>query len=282
MADFTYDRAESSEDVDAFLRDHEGEGWLLAGGTDLLVRMRSGDVRPRHVLDLNFVPALRELHVRDGRLRVGAAVRLTAIVEHEGVRRRCRALVDGAGTVGSVQIQNMGTLIGNVCNASPAADTAPALLAHDAVVNVRGHLGAREVPAEEFFRGPGVTALAPQEWVQSIDIAPARDAQSSYVKLGRTRGVDIAIVGAAVAVGDSQVTVALASVAPTPVRSRRAEEALSVPPDEIDWRAVEQALGEDIAPLTDIRASADYRSAMACECVRRAFANATEAAERQA
>jgi carbon-monoxide dehydrogenase medium subunit len=201
---------------------------------------------------------------------------LAALVENDVIRRRWGALVAGAETVGSVQIQNTATLVGNICNASPAADTAPALLVHDAVVNVRGHLGTRRVPAERFFLAPRLTELAPHEWVQSIELAAAAEDRSSYVKLGRTRGVDIAIVGAAVASVGSKVAVALASVAPTPVRARRAEEILSAPAEEIDWHAAELALAEDTAPLTDIRASAEYRSAMVCECVRRALGTARE------
>jgi carbon-monoxide dehydrogenase medium subunit len=276
VENFSYERASSCEDVDTFLRDHEHDGQLLAGGTDLLVQMRSGSVTPRYVLDVKYVPGLGEVHgTLDGSLRVGAAVRLTTIANHDAVRTRCRALAEGAETVGSAQIQNMGTLVGNVCNASPAADTVPALLAYDAAINVRSYRGKRHVSAEEFFVGPGLTQLAPHEWVESVEIPTADVDDSSYVKLGRTRGVDIAIVGAAVACSSRGVRVGLASVAPTPLRARRTEAALSVPPEEIDWRDVEAAIVGEVEPVSDVRASAEYRMAMACECTMRAYLRAT-------
>jgi carbon-monoxide dehydrogenase medium subunit len=272
---FTYERAGSCDDVDAFLAVHAEDGRLLAGGTDLLVQTRAGSVSPRHVLDVNYVEELSEvLMTEDGTIRIGAAVRLATIVRHEEVRRRCRALAQSAATVGSAQVQNMGTLVGNVCNASPAADTVPALLVHDAAVHVRSHAGKRRVAADEFFVGPGLTQLAPHEWVESIEIPSADADGSSYVKLGRTRGVDIAIVGAAVACSRAGVRVGLASVAPTPLRARRTEAVMSLPPEEIDWLAVEAALAGEVSPLSDVRASADYRRAMTYQCIRRAFLGA--------
>jgi len=276
LQEFSYERAASYEDVDTFLRSHAADGHLLAGGTDLLVHMRSGRVSPRHVLDVNYVPGLdMVLETGDGSLRIGAAVRLTTIVNHKAVRTRCRALADGAETVGSAQIQNMGTLVGGVCNASPAADTAPALLVHEAVMNVRGYARRRRVSADEFFIGPGLTQLGPHEWVESIDIPPPQGG-SRYVKLGRTTGVDIAIVGAAVAFSSQGVRVGLASVAPTPLRARRTETAMSMSSDELDWAAVEVAVAQEISPLSDVRASSEYRTAMVSECIRRAYAGAIE------
>ncbi len=271
LADFSYERAASAQEVDELLSAHPGDGQLLAGGTDLLVQMRSGRARPRHLIDVSRLRDSAEiLELGDGTVRIGSAVRLAAVVEHPVICRRCRALAQGAATVGSAQIQNMATLVGNVCNASPAADTAPALLVHDAAVNIRSHRGARRMRVEEFFRGPGLTQLEPGEWVQSIDVPTAEIEESSYVKLGRTRGVDIAIVGAAVARAGSEVRIGLASVAPRPLRARQSEAALAAPAPEVDWRAVEESLEAELSPLDDVRASAEYRTAMALECVRRA------------
>lgn len=276
LPEFSYERATVARDVDAFLREHPEDGALLAGGTDLLVQMRSGRARPRHVLDVSGLAETSEIaELADGTLRFGCTVRLAALVRHPGVRRRCRALAQAAATVGSAQIQNMATLVGNVCNASPAADTVPALLAHAATVEIRGHRGTRSLRAEEFFLGPGAVALAPDEWVRCIEVPPgAAIVGSSYVKLGRTRGVDIAVVGAAVARSGSGVRVGLASVGPTPLRARQTEAALAggAPPDaaQVDWEAVQDAVDADISPMDDVRASADYRRAMAFECVRRA------------
>jgi len=163
------------EELLSLLNEHGPAAKLLAGGTDLMVRLRSGHILPRIVIDLKRVKALRPDIVETGSrgrpcLRVGARTVMTDLIQDERVRRHFPALVEAAGVVGSVQIRNRATLAGNICNASPAADTAPALLVYDAVVNMTGLDGARSVPLRQFFTGPRRTVLERAEVVESIDL----------------------------------------------------------------------------------------------------------------
>lgn len=244
---------------------------LLAGGTDLLVHMRSGLSKASVVVDINYVSALTDIsELQDGRVRIGAVARLSDVARHPLVRDRYHALAEAALTVGSPQIQNRATLAGNACNASPAADTSPCLLVHQAVMNVRSKNGTRTIDAVDFWKSPGKTALRTNEWIESIDLPAESNHGSSYVKLGRTRGVDLALVGAAAVVSESTALVAFASVAPTPCRAPFTESVIhgaTIP----DWDRVNAALARDLTPIDDLRASARYRAAMAQVCVRRAL-----------
>ena len=221
------------------------------------------------MIDVSDLAALAEITFSDRRLRVGATTQLWQLESNPVVRTRFAALRDGVRCVGSLQIQNRATLAGNVCNASPAADTAPALLLYDAVVGIRSAAGRRQLPVSDFWRGPGATALAPDEWVEHVTLVDPGPQGSGYVKLGRTRGVDLALVGVAALVSDSDVRVACASLAPT-ARRLAAVEALLASSPAVDDDALDQVLASEISPITDIRASARYRLAMARVCVRRA------------
>jgi carbon-monoxide dehydrogenase medium subunit len=155
LASFQYVRPESLDELLGLLHEHGPEAKLLAGGTDLVVRLRSGGV-PRMVIDLKRVEELRgDVVETGGRLRIGARAVMTDLIEDRRVRRYFSALVEGASVVGSVQIRNRATLAGNICNASPAADTVPALLVYGAVANLVGCTGRRSVPLGFFWRaGP--------------------------------------------------------------------------------------------------------------------------------
>ena len=250
------------------------EASLLAGGTDLLVGIRNGKRKPSHLVNLNNLEELREIRpLPDGGLRIGALATLRRIAFHPQVREQYQALAESCQMVGSVQIQNTGTLAGNICNASPAADTAPSLLVLDARVNVVGLQSRRTIPVSDFILGPAQTALRSDEVVESVDLPPGQKSASCYLKLGRTRGVDLAIVGVAVQVsGRLAPGVAFASVAPTPLRVREAEAELAVNPfDEARIEAATRAVIGAIHPISDLRASAEYRTAMACVLLRRAL-----------
>jgi len=268
-AGFEYHRPRAPEEVDALLAEHGEEARLLAGGTDLLVQLRSGARRPAHVVDLVELRDLSAIAVSGRRLRVGATTRIWELAEHPVVRERFAALVDGARCVGSLQIQSQATLVGNVCNASPAADTAPALLLYDAVAAVRSARGRRELPLAELWVGPRRTSLAADEWVEALLLTDPGPHGSGYVKLGRTRGVDLALVGIACLDTGSEVRVACASVAATPRRLPAVERVLAAGADD---PALGDALAGEIRPIDDVRASARYRLAMAAVCCRRARA----------
>src|SRR6476660_5675479 len=175
------------------LTDQSAKPYLLAGGTDLIVRLRRGHVRPTLVLDTKGV---RDLHNEivsiDGGLRIGARVTMTSIVGDPRVREHFHALVEAASVVGSVQIRNRATLAGNICNASPAADTVPALLVYGALANIVGPTGSRGVPLSEFFKGPGRTVLTRGEMLESIDLMfPTSPVGASFGRVTRRRGVDL-------------------------------------------------------------------------------------------
>lgn len=272
-ARFRYHRARSASEVDDLLATLGTDARVIAGGTDLLVQIRAGARRPQHVIDVADVAELSRIDVQGNRFRIGAAVPVCAIRESPQVVTRFAALVEGCRNVGSLQIQSRATLAGNACNASPAADTSPALLVYDAVVGIRSADGAREVAITDFWSGPGRTVLRAGEWVDHVTLTDPGVHGSSYVKLGRTRGVDLAIVGIACVAVEDTVRFACASMAPTARRISALEELLSSHPDA-PATAVDAAIGSELTPISDIRAGARYRLAMAGVCARRAYAQA--------
>jgi carbon-monoxide dehydrogenase medium subunit len=278
---------ESVDDCLRVLAKHETSARLLAGGTDLLPQLKNGLLRPAVVVDLSGVPELKQLSVEDGTLRIGAAVSARALELAPAVRAGYGALVDGAALVGSVQVRNLATLGGNLCNAAPSADMAPPLLALDAEVVVVGPSGRRRVPLADFFRGVRQTVLAPDELLVEIVIpAPGPRSGGNYRRHTPRRELDIAVVGVA-----SQLTltdgvcakarIALASVAPTPDRATEAEAALEGRPitpallDEAAELAVRAA-----RPISDQRGSAEYRRHLVRVLTRRTLATALERADR--
>src|SRR5438132_2566262 len=179
---FQYVRPDTVDEVVALLGAHGPAARLLAGGTDLLVRFRLGHVRPAIVIDLKRADGLSDrITEADASLRVGARVVMADLIADERIRRHFPALVEAARVVGSVQIRNRATLAGNICNASPAADTAPALLVYGATVNLAGAGGRRHVPIADFFVGPGRTVIGTGELVESIDLPiPSRPAGAAF------------------------------------------------------------------------------------------------------
>jgi CO/xanthine dehydrogenase FAD-binding subunit len=239
----------------------------LAGGTDLLIQMKERGRPVRHLVSLRNVGELRKL-ATNGALDVGAMVLCGEIAWSDAVKKGWPIVSDGAELVGSVQIRNKATVGGNMCNAAPSADVAPALIALDATAHIAGAGGSRSVPLAEFFRGPGQTALAQGEVLARITAnKPAAGSGGAYLRHVPRREMDIAVVGVAIQLqldGDGRTVkdarVVLASVAPTPIRSAAAEKALigSQLNDETLRRAGEGAAA-DARPISDVRASADYR-----------------------
>jgi len=273
MAPPYYHRPGTPEEVSLLLQ--ETGARLLAGGTDLLVQMRSGEAPPSSLIDLGGLASLAEIRPSPGGgVRIGAMVRLSHLIAHE-LCRPYPALLEAAATVGSVQIRNRATLVGNVCNGSPAADTAPALLVYEATVNIMGPDGRRAIRVEDFWRGPGNTVLKSGEWVESISLPQPPRHGGCYLKLGRTLGTDLAIAGVAMCVTSKDTRVALASVAPTPVRARSIEAILNTATRELPT-GLGAAIESAINPIDDLRASARYRRAMTLVLVERAWRTARE------
>jgi carbon-monoxide dehydrogenase medium subunit len=263
---FSYLRPQSIDEVVDILARHGPAARLLAGGTDLLVRLRSGHARPDVVVDLKRVAGLTaEIGEANGAVRVGARAVMTDLIADERIRRDYPALVEAATVVGSVQIRNRATLAGNICNASPAADTAPSLLAYGATVNLVGPSGRRQVALETFFTGPGRTVLERGELVESIDLRkPAGPTGGAFGRVTRRWGVDLATINLAIVVTSTgEARCAFGAVAPRPILVVDTSGALAARPgDAAARRAAWTRLFASTSPISDVRGARDYRQAM--------------------
>lgn len=244
-----------------------GDARLLAGGTDLIIRLRDGTARPAVVIDVKRIADLDAgIHESDGRLVIGGRAVMTDIAAHPIVRRDFLGLAEAASVVGSVQIRNRATLAGNIGNASPAADTVPSLLVHDATVVVRGVGGERRIPIDDVFVRSGVTTLTGDEVITSIELPlPAGRSGSAHQRRTRRRGHDLASVTVACAIGgDGVARLAFGSVGPRPLLRVDPGGALADPSrPEPERRAVLGELLSGAAPSpSSMRASPDYRLAM--------------------
>jgi carbon-monoxide dehydrogenase medium subunit len=281
---FDYHEPESVDKAIGLLVAHGDHAKILAGGTDLFVQMKMERTGPAHVVSINRIPELGEIAWQEGGLRLGARVTIRDVETLGGVRSGLTALAEACTSFSSAQVQSMGTLGGNLGNASPAADTAPALMALDAQLELAGPAGRRRLPVAEFFRGPGRSALAAGELITAVIIPDrAPGAGSAFLKLGRVSN-DIAKASAAVAlvrqdgrVVDCRLT--FGSVGPTPLRARAAESLLRGQPwsEELVAQVAEAAAGE-ITPIDDVRSTARYRR----DVVRVMAADALELAWRRA
>jgi carbon-monoxide dehydrogenase medium subunit len=268
---FEYRAARSVEEALALWAEEPGSRYF-AGGTDLLPQMRLRLRVPR-LIDVKRIPELGLIREgADGSVSIGATALLSAIAEHPAIRGRYPALRECCLVVGSFLLRNRATMIGNICNASPAADTALALMALEAEVVAAGPRGRRRIPISLFFQGPGKTALEAGELVTEVILpAATMDFRASYQRLSRRRGMDLATVGVLVACGANGTRahrVVLGAVAPTPLRVSEAEALLDREGPEGASRAA--LVARDAArPITDIRGSADYRREMVAVLVRR-------------
>jgi len=269
MREFAYAAPRSLQEALDLLSQAGGDGRPLAGGTDLITQMKESRKSPSVVVDVKRIPELNVLawDARHG-LRVGAAVSCTRIAAFAPVQERYAALAEACALVGSVQIQNRAALGGNFCNAAPSADAVPPVLSYGGKVIIAGPTGRRELPAEDFFIGPGQTVLGKGELLVEITIpTPPPQAGAAYLRFIPREEMDIAVagVGSFVQLGADRrrcelARITLAAVAPTPVRAREAEEFLAG--KELDQATLKQA-GELAAraakPISDVRGSAAYR-----------------------
>jgi carbon-monoxide dehydrogenase medium subunit len=277
MRRFEYFAPQSLAEAIALFGEKGEGGRALAGGTDVVPQIKEGGKipMPAYVVSLRRLPELRgiEFSERAG-LRIGAGVTMAELAESPVVRERYRALADGAGVVGSVQTMNMATVGGNVCNAAPSADTAPPLLAYEALAVIAGPDGERELPLAEFWRGPNATALQPGELLRELRLPPPPpNTGGVYVRQTPRKQMDIAVVGVAVlltldpSTGSGQsggrvqrARIALGAVAPTPVRAHAAEAALEgQPASESVFAKAAQAAAAEARPISDQRGSAEFR-----------------------
>ncbi len=282
MPQIEYHRPTALEQALKWLSELKEDCKIIAGGTDLIPAARRGRMSsPGHIHHILDISSIKELDyvIKDGDLiRIGATTKLSEIETSTMVREYAPILADCAGQMGSLQVRNLGTIGGNLCNASPAADTAPPLLVLDAKVKVRSIDKQRLAPLSEFFTGPGETILAPGEILTEVQIPLTKPAGSScFIKLGRRNAFTLAIVSVAtlVKVKDGtfdDIRIALGSVAPVPIRASKAEEHL------IEEKVSEQAIDDgakvvasEVKPISDVRASVEYRRDMSYILTKRAI-----------
>lgn len=256
---------------------------ILCGGTDLMVKMRSGAIDPQVLLDISDTENLRGIEEKDDRVTIGAATTVTEIIADPVIAEKLPLLETVLRTLGSTQIRNRATLGGNLVNASPAADSAIPLLLYQAEVNISGVRGDRVIGIEDFLVSPGKTALTSDEFVRSVSIPLSQIAFKPFFhKVGRRKAMIIAIasLGALVSMKDAkidEIRLAVGSVAPRPIRLRELES-------ELTGKAVTQSLIEEakgaatnaVSPIDDVRASADYRREVIGELVARVLRNAVQ------
>lgn len=287
LPEYEYYRAHSVEEAVELLARLEGAR-VLAGGTDLVVDMKTGRLKPKCVVDIGGLQGLDHIQDSGEALHIGALTTIQRILDSPVVEAKAPLLKMAAKEFAYWQIRNIATIGGNLCNASPAADMAPPLLVYEAVLKVVSVHGERFIPIAEFFTGPKQTALAHNELLVEVIVPYKRleKAGLAYAKVGRRRGHDMSIVAAAVALKlkdgyIDDVRIALNSVAPTPVRAYAAERTLIG--KEVLLEAFEKAsemAERDISPITDVRAPAEYRLRISKLLVKELLVEASKKARR--
>lgn len=266
-----YFRPKTIEEALALLQEYKDDCKIIAGGTDVVIRLRAHMLKVQTIIDISAIPELKEVKVEDGKLIIGAGYDLMSLSKNPIVKdSKWEIIAECAGHVSSTQVRNRATLGGNNVNASPSADTTPGLLISDAIVNIIGPNGKRDVAIDDFLVGPGKTVLEKDEIVVSFTLPPIDDrCEAAYYKHAIRGDTDIAIVGVGVRLAmDENGTVtkariALGAVAPRSIRMKDAEEYLVG--KQITDETIEEAAkmaAEAIHPITDQRGSAEYRKEM--------------------
>jgi len=261
----------SVEEAVSILGMHRGEAKVLAGGTDLLNLMRDGKISPKLIVSLKNIREFRDIKKHDGGVSIGAFCTLEDCARSELIGGKYSILYDAFQQMGSLQVRSRGTIGGNICNASPAADTAAPLMVLGAETIIQGAQGERKKPVVDFFTGPGETVLEPDEVLTTITLPKIKGKGAGlYLKLGRRNAMEIAIVGVAVYVilepsnkSIRDIRIAISSAAPKPLRVYEAESILKGQSPE--KQLIEEAasiVSRTSDPITDVRASRGYRREM--------------------
>jgi CO/xanthine dehydrogenase FAD-binding subunit len=272
LPEFDYIRPASLAEASQFLAQHPGEARPFLGGTDVFVRMRDGFLSPRYLVDVKYLDGTRDLlfDPQSG-LTIGAAVNMNQVAASPDVQAYYPLLVQACNSVASYQLRTRATIVGNICNASPAGDTIGACLLLDGVLHIHGVNGPRQELLAKFFLGPGKTTLKPGDIVTALHLPlPPKGIQGAYLKLGRNKLSDLAIVGVTVvACRDASLKsgyrfrVALASVAPVPLEAVQVQAYLAenaINPETLHQAA--QLAADACSPIDDVRGGARYRKAM--------------------
>lgn len=281
-----YSEPQTLDEVIELKRRYGSGAALLAGGTALLVDLRHGELEPSRLVSLAGVPTLRAAKFNSG-LEIGAMVTITTLAESLKHRSVWRGLLEACWNLGPLQIQNLATVGGNICKASPGADMVPPLLCLDAHLELAGEHGTRMTPLDGFLTGPDQTALQPSEVLTTIHVhAPPARTGTAFLKMMRRQAIDCSIVAVSALVQLApdgrtchDVRIAVGAAAPNPFRATRAEEALRGNLLETESvRAAARLARDESKPITDVRASADYRRKLVATLVERAVWQAAERA----
>jgi len=281
LPEFEYILPVSLAEASYFLAENAGNAAPFMGGTDIFVRMRDGVLTRKYLVDVKGLEGTNEIRFdRLHGLTIGAAVNMNRVIACQDIQRYYPLLVDATRSVASYQLRTRATIVGNLCNASPAGDTTGACLILNGILTVYGVNGFRQESVRTFFKGPGKTVLQPGDIVTSIwfPISPERHS-ARYIKLGRNTKSDLAIVGvSALGYQDPgtqsgyRFRIALASVAPVPLVAEQAEEILENQPiDKNSIIEAAQAAMDAASPIDDLRSSARYRKSMVKNLTRKAL-----------
>jgi CO/xanthine dehydrogenase FAD-binding subunit len=277
MSEIQYRTAKNIKDAVALMAAAKGKGRILAGGTDLLVQMKSGMVAPGTIIDVKKIPEMVSITEKDGSFTIGAAAPAAVIGEHKKLKKAWPGVVEAINLIGSTQVQGRASAGGNLCNASPAADSVPALVAAGAIVTVQGPKGKRQLPVEKFNAGPGKTTLGNGEILVSITLPKrAKTSSDAYLRLIPRTEMDIAVVGVGVSLsmkGDTVVDarVGLGAVAPTVLLVDKAGKALvGSKLDDAALEAAAKACSDACKPIDDKRGTIRYRTKIAGVLLKRA------------
>jgi len=276
---FEYVEPRTVDEIVSFLSEHRENAKIIAGGTDLLLKLKGKVIDTDYVVDIQKISELNYIQFEEsGGLRIGANATLRQIETDSALQKTYPVISYSAKQIASVAIRNVATLGGNLCNGSPSADMAPGLMCLSGETKILGPGGSRTVPLEDFFLGPGKTVLEPGEVLSAVHVAPmAKNSAVSYLKHTTRGSVDLAIVGVAVMIrrDDSicgDIRISLGAVAPTPMRARTAEAAIMG--KEADPALIEKvaaAAADECSPVSDVRASAGYRKELVKVLTRRAI-----------
>ena len=287
MRRFEYLEPRTLRQAIRLLQEHGSRARIVAGSTDFLVRWRAGFWHPEVVVNIQHVPGMDRISYgpRSG-LRIGALATIQMLEQHPVIRQRYPALAGAAASFAGVQVRNLATVGGNICNASPSGDTLPALIVYGAQCRLTGPDGQRLVPLEELFTSPGQTVLSKNEVLTEIRLPPsAANFGSLYIKHSPRAAMDIATVGVASAVALDRsgacvnARIALGAVAPTPIRAIAAEESLLG--KQLTDETLQDAAGlamSSATPIDDVRGTAAYRRQMVGVLTRRTLEHASIAA----
>jgi carbon-monoxide dehydrogenase medium subunit len=281
LPELQYVKPATLQEASKFLADNAGVAKPYSGGTDSFVRLRDGILKLDYLVDIKGLEGTKELSFDPQKgLTIGAAVTMNQVARHPDVLKHYPNLAEAAESVASYQLRNRATIIGNICNASPAGDTIGTCMILDGVLKVHGVDGVREVPLNSFFLAPGRTVLKPGDVVVAIQLPiPPKGLVGTYKKLGRNRIGDLSIVAVAVlgyptpeSASGYRFRIALASVAPVPFESFKAEGVLSG--NKITAELIDEAAGatmDSVTPIDDVRGSARYRKQMVKNLTREAL-----------